>query len=163
RILSAVDEQVDLTTLDGLAAALAEQVPGHAAGTELLVANGTFCPRCRDVRRMVLRSMVWLDRWADGRYTVMTGANVDAVDNPMLGPKIGALEVDENPPRWFSDLGPEYLNVMNKLGNAAVHPNDDGDVEPQQVFDAEFVREVEAFFTGLLDEVYEAPTRREKN
>jgi len=77
----------------------------------------------------------------------------------MLGPKIKQLEEASPPPVWFKDLDADYLKVMSKLGNAAIHPHGDG-VAAQQTFDSAFLREIEALFVGLLDGVYEAPARR---
>ena len=56
----------------------------------------------------------------------------------------------------------EYLTVMGKLGNAAIHPHDGG-IEPQRAFDASFLRDIETFFVGLLDEVYEVSARKAAN
>ena len=77
----------------------------------------------------------------------------------MLGPKIAALEAAQPPPRWRSDLDDDYLTVINRLGNWAIHPND-GEISKQTVFDADLLREVQALFSELLDLVYERPQQR---
>ncbi len=77
----------------------------------------------------------------------------------MLGKRIVALMEDEEPPEWRVRLGDEYLAVINKLANAAIHANN-GDVSQQLVFDAELLRGVRELFIELLDEIYEQPKIR---
>jgi hypothetical protein len=77
----------------------------------------------------------------------------------MLGKRIETLMADEHPPEWRGRLGDEYLGVINKLANAAIHANN-GDVSQQMVFDAELLRGVRELFIELLDEIYEQPTIR---
>ncbi len=78
----------------------------------------------------------------------------------MLGKRIRALLDDHSPPSWRDRLDPDYLDVINKLGNAAIHAND-GDVGQQVVFEAELLAEVRELFVELLDEVYEQPARKQ--
>lgn len=244
----AVADAHDLTTLDGLAAAMKEVPLGAPPHSALGMFDGTFCPACRHIRRMNLYSMVWVDRWAPGHvshYSVTgtnqvtedptpsmylaictqcdssitlvvhkgpdglqlvalpstygglatpntpeavayyltqaqraqsVAANSAAIamyraalehvlldqgyDQRMLGPKIQALLDDNDPPSWRDRLDPVYLQAIKDLGNAALHTND-GTLDAQQVFEAELLREVEALFVGLLDEVYERHRREE--
>jgi hypothetical protein len=74
----------------------------------------------------------------------------------MLGPKLGAIRNDPEPPRWYQDLDPEFLSVIGKLGNAATHD----DVAQQAAIDRELLGEVRALFVELLDDIYEQPARR---
>lgn len=78
----------------------------------------------------------------------------------MLAKRIAALLEDESPPPWRDRLDPEYLVVINKLGNAAIHAND-GDVGQQVVFATALLAEVRELFVELLDEVYEQPARKQ--
>jgi len=77
----------------------------------------------------------------------------------MLGKRIAALVAHEEPPEWRDRLGEEYLGVINKLANAAIHAND-GDVSQQLVFDAEVLQGVRELFIELLNEIYEQPKIR---
>ncbi|WCB95420.1 DNA binding protein [Baekduia alba] len=77
----------------------------------------------------------------------------------MLGPKIKELETDPNPPRWFRDLDPGFLDVIRKLGNLATHAGD-GNIDEQKKLDKTLIAEVRALFVELLDDIYEAPARR---
>jgi hypothetical protein len=76
-----------------------------------------------------------------------------------LGQRIAALTDDEQPPEWRGRLGEDYLGVINKLANAAIHANN-GDVALQTIFDAQLLREVRELFIELLDEIYEQPKKR---
>lgn len=78
----------------------------------------------------------------------------------MLGQKIGALKAAELRPDWFKDLDPAYLEVINKLGTGAIHPND-GDHEKQQAIDRALTEAVDALFTEILDGVYERCKQQE--
>jgi hypothetical protein len=73
------------------------------------------------------------------------------------GPKIAALQkaIDERTaPRWARDLRPEYLTVIKKLGDAAIHPGE-GDVEGQAALDNALLRQLQITFSELLQVVYE--------
>jgi Domain of unknown function (DUF4145) len=75
----------------------------------------------------------------------------------MLGPKIAALlrEIEAGTAKqWARDLRSEYLTVIKKLGDAAIHPGD-GTVERQQALDNALLRQLEITFAGLLAVVYE--------
>jgi hypothetical protein len=75
----------------------------------------------------------------------------------MLGPKIGALEKgieDGSAPRWARNLNREYLKVIKKLGDAAIHPGD-GDIARQAALDSELLRQLRITFIELLEVVYE--------
>jgi hypothetical protein len=76
----------------------------------------------------------------------------------MLGPKIKKLEKDPNPPKWYRDLDPEFLDVIRKLGNLATHAGE-GDAREQEGFDRGLIGEVRALFVELLDDIYEHPAR----
>jgi hypothetical protein len=58
-------EIFDLTTVAGLEAAIWEHEP--ESDKALGVFDGTFCPVCRQQRRMQLHSMYWGHRWAPQR------------------------------------------------------------------------------------------------
>ena len=80
----------------------------------------------------------------------------------MLGPKIAALEAAINgdqgavaPPRWARDLDPRFLNIMNRLANAAIHPAVDGDVSGQAILDSQLLQQVKITFAEMLLLVYE--------
>ena len=75
----------------------------------------------------------------------------------MLGPKISALKTqreDGTAPRWAMDLDDAFLEVIGKLGNAAIHPGD-GDVEKQNVLDGRLIQLLTVTFSELLIDVYE--------
>lgn len=63
-------------------------------------------------------------------------------------------------PAWLNALDEDLMTALRQLGNRAVHVGD-GDITEQASFDHELVREVEHLFIEVLDEVYEAPARRE--
>jgi Domain of unknown function (DUF4145) len=63
-------------------------------------------------------------------------------------------------PGWLDALDEELMTALRQLGNRAVHVGD-GDISQQASFDHELVRDVEHLFVEVLDEVYEAPARRE--
>jgi hypothetical protein len=75
----------------------------------------------------------------------------------MLAAKIKKLEEDTsagNAPKWARELDTEYLTVLKKLGNGAIHANG-GNVAKQGVLDAELIARIEATMSGLLFEAYE--------
>ena len=72
----------------------------------------------------------------------------------MVGKRLEALEKAANPPPWRDQLHPDYLGVVNRLANAAVHANN-GDVSQQAIFEEQILREVRELFAELLDLVYE--------
>ncbi len=75
----------------------------------------------------------------------------------MAGPKIAALEQDiaaGTAKQWARDLKSEYLTVIKKLGDAAIHPGD-GDVSRQAALDNALLRQLEITFGELLAVVYE--------
>jgi hypothetical protein len=75
----------------------------------------------------------------------------------MLGPKIVALlrEIEAGTAKqWARDLRSEYLTVIKKLGDAAIHPGD-GRVERQEALDNALLRQLEITFAELLAVVYE--------
>jgi hypothetical protein len=75
----------------------------------------------------------------------------------MLGPKITALETAlaaGSAPRWARDLDPQFLKVLNRLANAALHPGD-GDVSRQEALDSALIQSVKVTFAELLLLVYE--------
>jgi hypothetical protein len=80
----------------------------------------------------------------------------EGFENGMLGKKISNLEKASSPPAWFSDLNPVYLEVINDLGNGAIHPND-GDHRKQEAIDRSLTEAVDSMFTEILDRVYERP------
>jgi hypothetical protein len=75
----------------------------------------------------------------------------------MLGPKLRALEsniAEGTAKPWARDLKAEYLTVVKKLGDAAIHPGD-GNVERQSALDNGLLRQLEITFSELLAVVYE--------
>jgi hypothetical protein len=75
----------------------------------------------------------------------------------MLGPKLAALQrelADGTAKKWARDLKSEYLTVIKKLGDAAIHPGD-GSAERQQALDDALLRQLEITFNELLAVVYE--------
>jgi len=72
----------------------------------------------------------------------------------MVGKRLEALAKAANPPPWRDQLHPDYLGVVNRLANAAVHANN-GDVSQQAIFEERLLREVRELFAELLDLVYE--------
>ncbi len=81
----------------------------------------------------------------------------------MLGPKIRQLEeaVEAGTaPTWARDLDPEYWNVIGRLGNAVIHPNE-GDIGPKRrAVDGALVLEVDELFGEILEAAYELPHQR---
>jgi hypothetical protein len=77
----------------------------------------------------------------------------------MLSARITALMNDPTPPTWRDQLGRDYLDAINRLGNAAIHANN-GDVQQQAVLDAELLLEVRELFVELLDDIYEQPVKK---
>lgn len=79
----------------------------------------------------------------------------------MLGRRLSKLLADVaagSAPRWARDIDHAYLDVINKLGNGAVHAND-GDVSKQASLDDEIFRGLQIAFVEILDVVYERPAR----
>jgi Domain of unknown function (DUF4145) len=75
----------------------------------------------------------------------------------MLGPKIEALKkaiVDGSAPAWAIGLDEHFLNVISRLGNAAIHPGD-GDVTRQQALDRALLAAIEVTFAEILHVAYE--------
>jgi len=66
---------------------------------------------------------------------------------------------DGTAPRWTSEIEPEYLKVIKKLGNIAAHTNA-GDLSRQETLDAQLYRKVELTFLELLEVIYEREPRR---
>ncbi|MEO8699129.1 MAG: hypothetical protein ABI867_03770 [Kofleriaceae bacterium] len=54
------------------------------------------------------------------------------------------------------DLHPDFLKVINDLGNGSIHPNG-GDIGKQDAFDSELLSHVRETMRELLDLVYEEP------
>lgn len=82
----------------------------------------------------------------------------------MCGAKLGALQKDVDAgkgPPWTRALSVDDLSVLNKLGNAAVHPNG-GDIGVQSAFDEGLLIAVSVTFSALLDAVYERPKAEER-
>jgi hypothetical protein len=81
----------------------------------------------------------------------------------MLGAKIKKLSTDigaENAPQWARELDPEFFDVLKKLGNASIHPND-GDFTKQSLFDNGILHDVQETFLMLLFTIYEVPKRKQ--
>lgn len=74
----------------------------------------------------------------------------------MLGQRIKQLEADPAAPKWRDQLDPDYLTVINALGNAAIHAND-GDIAQQTAFEGELLVAVRELFIELLTRIYERP------
>lgn len=85
----------------------------------------------------------------------------EGFQNGTLGTKLRDLEAASPPPRWYGDLDPAYLTVINWIGSGAIHPND-GDVDRQKVLDREITEAVDALFTEILDLVYERPEKKKE-
>lgn len=70
----------------------------------------------------------------------------------MLGPKLAALQHDiegGTAKKWAQDLQSQYLTVIKKLGDAAIHPGD-GRVDRQSALDNALLRQLEITFGELL-------------
>jgi hypothetical protein len=82
----------------------------------------------------------------------------------MCGAKLAALAKDveggKGPP-WTKNLTVDDLSVLNRLGNAAVHPNG-GDIGVQSTFDEGLLIAVSVTFSALLDAVYQRPKAEER-
>jgi hypothetical protein len=76
----------------------------------------------------------------------------------MLGRKLEAISADPNAPEWYRSLNPAYLEVLGKLGNAAIHPND-GNVERQATLNRALLAVVRQLFVELLEAAYERQDR----
>ena len=72
----------------------------------------------------------------------------------MVGARLKELAESKTPPIWRDQLHPDYLSIINKLANAAVHANN-GDVSQQAVFEEQLLLEVRELFAELLDLIYE--------
>ena len=83
----------------------------------------------------------------------------------MLGARLGKLFKDAEvglAPKWTRDIDRAYLDVINKLGNGAVHAND-GDVSKQRTLDEDLLRGLQYAFSQILEVVYERPARDADN
>lgn len=83
----------------------------------------------------------------------------------MLGNRLNALLCDveaEKAPKWAREIDHAYLDVINKLGNGAIHAND-GDSSKQQALDEELLIGLEYAFGQILEVVYERPAKDEAN
>lgn len=80
----------------------------------------------------------------------------------LLEGKISALEALkslETSPDWITDLNPEILTSMRKLGNLSAHPKD---VSELRDLDAVALQGTVELFQYLLSEIYEKPKEDEK-
>jgi len=81
----------------------------------------------------------------------------------MLGTKITALKKaiqNKTAPDWAMALNTDYLEIIQELGNGAIHPND-GDIKLQAELDTALLDTLDITFTHLLYLVYEAPHLQE--
>jgi Domain of unknown function (DUF4145) len=85
----------------------------------------------------------------------------EGFENGTLGVKISDLKAADPAPPWYAELDPAYLEVINWIGNGAIHPND-GDIDRQKVIDRDITEAVDALFTEILDLVYERPEQRKQ-
>lgn len=65
-------------------------------------------------------------------------------------------------PKWANELDGEFLQVMKKLGDGAIHPGD-GDVGKQSVLDGELIAKLTHTFHMLLFLIYEMPHQKTKH
>jgi hypothetical protein len=80
----------------------------------------------------------------------------------MLGPKITKAREDRDAgagPAWLARAPDEVFELLNKVGNGAIHPND-GDISRQEAIDRELLDIAEDMLAGLIDLIYEEPARR---
>lgn len=88
----------------------------------------------------------------------------DSSSGKLLGERIGKLKRDmENDliPRWAKRIEIDYLDIIAKLGNAAVHTNG-GDISKQEALDISLVIEVQCAISHIIEEVYEYPAKNAK-
>lgn len=84
--------------------------------------------------------------------------------NGMCGQKIAELEASvkaSTAPKWAYELDAEFLTVMKKLGDGAIHPND-GKVADQSKLDNELLAKITHTFQMLLFIIYELPHQKQK-
>ena len=82
----------------------------------------------------------------------------------MCGQKLGDLEAAVKAgtaPKWANELDAEFLTVMKKLGDGAMHPND-GDVKKQAVLDGALIASLTHTFQMLLFLIYELPHQKQQ-
>lgn len=82
----------------------------------------------------------------------------------MCGQKLADLEASVkagNAPKWAYELDAEFLTVMKKLGDGAIHPND-GNVADQSKLDIELLAKLTHTFQMLLFLIYELPDQKQK-
>jgi hypothetical protein len=77
----------------------------------------------------------------------------------MLDAKIKDLLSAAPPPDWLVRVDSDYLELLKKIANGAMHPND-GDIAHQKVIDRDLLTELRAVFEELLDVIYEEPARK---
>jgi hypothetical protein len=64
-------------------------------------------------------------------------------------------------PKWAYELDAEFLTVMKKLGDGAIHPND-GNIDEQSKLDNELLAKLTHTFQMLLFLIYELPLQKQK-
>lgn len=82
----------------------------------------------------------------------------------MCGQKLAELEAAVNAntaPKWAYELDAEFLTVVKKLGDGAIHPND-GNIGEQYKLDNELLAHVSHTFQMLLYLIYEVPHQKQK-
>lgn len=82
----------------------------------------------------------------------------------MCGQKLAELEARVTSgiaPKWAYELDAEFLTVMKKLGDGAIHPND-GNVADQSKLDKELLAKLTHTFQMLLFLIYELPHQKQK-
>jgi len=82
----------------------------------------------------------------------------------MCGTKLSDLEAAVKAgtaPKWALELDAEFLQVMKKLGDGAIHPGD-GNVENQKVLDSGLLAQLTHTFQMLLFSIYELPYEKQK-
>lgn len=80
----------------------------------------------------------------------------------MLGPKVAAVQLDKtngSGPVWIGRVDVAVLDVLGRLGNAAVHPNN-GDVAAQALLDSKLLFDIQEAIRVVLQEIYEIPLAR---
>lgn len=82
----------------------------------------------------------------------------------MLGQRISALEKaleKETAPKWAVGLETEFLKVLNRLANGAIHAGS-GDISKQAVLDEALMDDLQETFSHILFLVYEVPHERQQ-
>lgn len=82
----------------------------------------------------------------------------------MCGQKLAELEAAvkaKAAPKWAYELDAEFLSVMKKLGDGAIHPND-GNVADQLRLDNELLAKLTHTFQMLLFLIYELPHEKQR-